>query len=146
MNFTTVYIYDSALQMYCYSLEGSSELYGVTLSNEVWGEAEQAMSDWLAAGNTPAPYVPPEMPPEPTVKEKLATVGITIEDLKVELGLASPAPAAAEPPPVEPEWSSMTKADIAAYCQDNFGETLDTNQLKDELIARARELWAIAYS
>jgi hypothetical protein len=85
-------------------------------------------------------------PPEPTFKEKLSRLGITIEDLKAELGLAAAAPAVSEPAPVEPEWSAMTKAEIAAYCQDTFGETLDTNQLKDELIARAHELWVIANS
>ncbi len=43
---------------------------------------------WVAAGNEPLPYVEPEKPPEPTLKDKLATVGITIEDLKAELGIA----------------------------------------------------------
>lgn len=43
---------------------------------------------WLAAGNTPAPYVEPEKPPEPTAKEKLNSLGITIADLKAELGIA----------------------------------------------------------
>jgi hypothetical protein len=56
------------------------------------------------------------------------------------------APVASEPQAVEPEWSAMTKAEIATYCQDTFGETLDTSKLKDELIARAHELWLIANS
>jgi hypothetical protein len=43
---------------------------------------------WLAKGNVPDPYVPPEQPPEPTLKDKLDTLGITIEDLKAELGIA----------------------------------------------------------
>jgi hypothetical protein len=46
-----------------------------------------AYLEWLAAGNAPDPYVPPEKPPEPTFKDKLATLGITIEDLKAELGI-----------------------------------------------------------
>ena len=58
----------------------------------------------------------------------------------------TPEAAPSEPAPVEPTWSAMTKAEIAAYCQDNFGETLDTNQLKDAMIAQAHDLWVIAYS
>jgi hypothetical protein len=103
-------------------------------------QSPEAYQDYLAA------LPKPEPPPELTVKEKLSALGITIEDLKAELGLAAAAPAVSEPAPVEPEWSAMTKAEIAAYCQDTFGETLDTNQLKDELIARAHELWVIANS
>jgi hypothetical protein len=45
----------------------------------------QEYQDWLAAGNTPDPYVPPEKPPEPTLKEKLDTLGIPIADLKAAL-------------------------------------------------------------
>lgn len=105
----------------------------------------QAFLAWVAEGNEPLPYIEPEKLPEPSFKDKLAAVGITIEDLKVELGLAEAAPAVSEPAPVEPTWSAMTKAEIAAYCQDTFGETLDTSQLKDELIARAHELWVVAY-
>ena len=42
---------------------------------------------WLAKGNTPAPYVEPVMPPPPTISEKLNSMGITIADLKAELGI-----------------------------------------------------------
>jgi hypothetical protein len=68
----------------------------------------------------------------------------------VELGIdPTPAPEPAvttEAAAVEPDWSAMTKSEIATYCQDTFGETLDTSKLKDELIARAHELWLIANS
>ena len=47
----------------------------------------QAYLAWLAEGNTPNPYVPPLAPPEPTITEKLASVGLTVEDLKAALGL-----------------------------------------------------------
>lgn len=40
---------------------------------------------WLAAGNTPEPYVEPEKPPEPTTKEKLAAMGIDLAELKTTL-------------------------------------------------------------
>jgi hypothetical protein len=40
---------------------------------------------WLAAGNTPAPYVEPEKPPESTLREKLDTLGIPLADLKAAL-------------------------------------------------------------
>jgi hypothetical protein len=40
---------------------------------------------WLAEGNTPEPYVEPEKPPEPSLKEKLDTLGISIEELKAAL-------------------------------------------------------------
>lgn len=42
---------------------------------------------WVAEGNTPNPYVPPPAPPEPTITEKLASVGLTIDDLKTALGI-----------------------------------------------------------
>jgi hypothetical protein len=47
----------------------------------------QAYLAWLAEGNTPNPYVPPPAPPEPTIDEKLASVGLTIDDLKAALGI-----------------------------------------------------------
>jgi hypothetical protein len=42
---------------------------------------------WVAEGNTPNPYVPPPAPPEPTIEEKLASVGLSIDDLKTALGI-----------------------------------------------------------
>ena len=47
----------------------------------------QAYQVWLAEGNTPNPYVPPPPAPEPTIEEKLASVGLSIEDLKAALGI-----------------------------------------------------------
>ena len=47
-----------------------------------------AYKAWLSEGNTPNPYVPPPAPPEPTITEKLASVGLTIDDLKLALGLS----------------------------------------------------------
>ncbi len=47
----------------------------------------QAFLAWIAEGNAPNPYVPPPAPPEPTIEEKLASVGLTVEDLKAALGL-----------------------------------------------------------
>ena len=47
----------------------------------------QAYLAWLSEGNTPNPYVPPPAPPEPTIDEKLASVGLTIDDLKAALGI-----------------------------------------------------------
>ena len=41
--------------------------------------------DWLAEGNTPLPAPEPEPSPKPTAAEKLAAVGLTIEDLKALL-------------------------------------------------------------
>jgi hypothetical protein len=43
---------------------------------------------WLAKGNTPEPYVEPVIPPPATVAQKLDSMGITIADLKAELGIA----------------------------------------------------------
>jgi hypothetical protein len=40
---------------------------------------------WLVEGNVPDPYVPPEQPPEPTLKDKLDTLGIPLADLKAAL-------------------------------------------------------------
>lgn len=42
---------------------------------------------WIAEGNAPNPYVPPPAPPEPTIDEKLASVGLTLDDLKTALGI-----------------------------------------------------------
>jgi hypothetical protein len=42
---------------------------------------------WIAEGNAPNPYVPPPAPPEPTIEEKLASVGLSIDDLKTALGI-----------------------------------------------------------
>jgi hypothetical protein len=51
--------------------------------------------EWLSAHPEGAPlysapgqpWDPSLLPPEPTFKDKLATLGITIEDLKAELGI-----------------------------------------------------------
>ena len=42
---------------------------------------------WLEEGNTPNPYVPPPPAPEPTIEEKLTSVGLSIDDLKTALGI-----------------------------------------------------------
>lgn len=42
---------------------------------------------WIAEGNAPKPYVSPPAPPEPTIEEKLASVGLSIDDLKTALGI-----------------------------------------------------------
>jgi len=47
----------------------------------------QAFLAWIAEGNAPNPYVPPPAPPEPTIDEKLASVGLTLDDLKTALGI-----------------------------------------------------------
>jgi hypothetical protein len=47
----------------------------------------QAFLAWLAEGNTPNPYIPPPPAPEPTIEEKLASVGLSIDDLKAALGI-----------------------------------------------------------
>ena len=47
----------------------------------------QAYLAWLSEGNTPNPYVPPPPAPEPTIEEKLASVGLSIDDLKTALGI-----------------------------------------------------------
>ena len=47
----------------------------------------QAFLAWIAEGNAPNPYVPPPAPPEPTIEEKLASVGLSIDDLKTALGI-----------------------------------------------------------
>lgn len=47
----------------------------------------QAFLKWCEEGNTPEPYVAPEPPAPPTPEEKLAASGLTVEELKILLGL-----------------------------------------------------------
>jgi hypothetical protein len=47
----------------------------------------QAYLSWLEAGNTPEPAPEPEPVPELTPAEKLAASGLTVEELKVLLGI-----------------------------------------------------------
>lgn len=51
------------------------------------GPYQDEYKAWLAEGNTPNPYVPPPPAPEPTIEEKLASVGLSIDDLKTALGI-----------------------------------------------------------
>jgi hypothetical protein len=46
-----------------------------------------AYLEWVAAGNTPEPAPEPPVPQELTVQEKLASAGITLDELKAALGL-----------------------------------------------------------
>lgn len=48
----------------------------------------QRYQEWIAAGNTPDPYVAPPPPAPPTPAEKLAAAGLTVADLKTLLGLS----------------------------------------------------------
>jgi len=61
----------------------------VTDPSHVEGDYNPALWEeyqaWLKAGNVPNPYVPPEPPPEPTLEQKLNSLGITIADLKAAL-------------------------------------------------------------
>ena len=47
----------------------------------------QSYLKWLDEGNTPEPADPVPTPVEPTIEEKLASVGLNIDDLKAALGI-----------------------------------------------------------
>ena len=51
--------------------------------------ANRDYAEFLASDATAAPYVAPPAPPEPTPEEKLARSGLTVDELKELLGLAS---------------------------------------------------------
>lgn len=56
--------------------------------NVTWvpvAEANRDYVEFLASGATAAPYVAPPAPPEPTLQEKLAAAGISIDELKAAL-------------------------------------------------------------
>ncbi len=42
-------------------------------------------AEFVSSGATAAPYVAPPPPPEPTLQEKLAAAGISIDELKAAL-------------------------------------------------------------
>ena len=48
----------------------------------------QAYLQWLSEGNTPTPADPIPEPVELTPQEKLASAGLTVDELKVLLGIA----------------------------------------------------------
>lgn len=51
---------------------------------EEWAEYQA----WLSEGNSPEDPEPlPESIPEPTIQEKLARAGLTVDELKIALGL-----------------------------------------------------------
>lgn len=76
-----------------------------TITGEIWTTHIKRLSDgaliptpsdypdyqeylaWLAEGNEPLPAPEPEPVPEPTPEQKLASAGLTVEDLRQLLGL-----------------------------------------------------------
>ena len=44
-------------------------------------------AEFLASGATVAPYVAPPAGPKPTIEDKLAATGLTVDELKELLGL-----------------------------------------------------------
>ena len=44
--------------------------------------ANRHYAEYLASGETAAPYVAPPAPPERTAEEKLAAAGLTVDELK----------------------------------------------------------------
>jgi hypothetical protein len=74
-----------------YTLSSSSSIIrdtdGAFIPSDEANTDYQAFLAWIAEGNAPNPYVPPPAPPEPTIEEKLASVGLSIDDLKTALGI-----------------------------------------------------------
>ena len=73
-----------------YKLSNSTDII-FRVTDGVWIPADEQNADyqsylkWLEEGNTPEPADPP--PPEPTIEEKLQSVGLNIDDLKAALGI-----------------------------------------------------------
>ena len=51
------------------------------------GKYQDEYKAWLAEGNTPNPYVPPPEPAPLTPQEKLAAAGLSVDELKLLLGI-----------------------------------------------------------
>lgn len=51
------------------------------------GPHQEEFLAWIAEGNSPSPYVPPPSLSEPTIEEKLASIGLSLTDLKTALGI-----------------------------------------------------------
>jgi hypothetical protein len=77
---TYTYTWADAEQTALHRVDSNGETAAIPIN-----PSNRDYAEFLASGATAAPYVAPPPPPAPTLTEKLAAAGITLDELKEAL-------------------------------------------------------------